>query len=720
MRQERVQIRDLQGDPRLRPAPVQGDTYAPPPRQGPDNRLGDLANALQGFSGALGNLLAQAKKSDPKRDQEDAWKAQRQFAGRTSQEWADAVRKGEVPEYANPVQQTAINKLAGDGFGKTRADEVRQYLMTEFDWDNADPEEYISQIIAQDLETYGANHVIGKAYMSQMDSLRGWAAQYREQRTTQEFHQAKKDAAFVVFDQKVDDLITSGASPEDVVKAVHSWYPTLGKNGTLGVDYKELDRELLNKARRLSQTNPEVALALVNSERKGTDGQVISLATSREHRDAVLQIQATAQRAIKENAEKSARAQYDAQADQLFEEGYGSMLVDQEITTATGDRVLLRGEKAREEARMRYLERSRIKASEYREAPEQQLFRELTVLSRNGQTHPQVEGALSGISQLASPGVMDDPQSREQLMQKLQYYDTIARQNQQWAIAHTSKEDRYFAEGYRVARDVLQKDPEAAVQFAINSSQFLTKEGWESVNRYRDEIDTAVEGLGTKPGFLGLWNSDVTPQNWSVMRQEVTNLAQRFVHTGVKPDKAVELAAEVIKRSHVTYKGVLLNLSGQSIPEDFTGTVDGFLDRFFTKNPDVLTHNSIDKKDVALRPLIPHGPSDGRFVLVDRETMLPLTDASGRQMRVSLDHFNKMDAQDRQEREQKLDADRIQSSSRRQQGLSQGVGIEGGVSTFDPKTREVYEWDPKASRYKKTGRRMKVRPNDDPLYQDNQ
>ena len=716
--QGRVQVRDIQGDGRLRPAPVQGDTYAPPPRQGADNRFADLANALQSFSGVLGNMAAQNKQSKAKRDEEAIWAEQKKFSGYTREDYAQAVQSGSIPVYEDEFKAAAVNKIFGDGYGSKRADEVWQHLTTEFDWDNGDPEEYVANIIKEDIETYGADRHFGSSYMRQMQNLQSRMAEYREKRNVEKFQEGQTTAAFTVFDTQVDGLIKAGGSPEEVANKIYSWYPTLGKDGTLGVDYKQLDAELLNKARRMAGTNPEYALAILDAQRKGSDGQTLSLATNRDARDTVLQIRATAAAAIENRAKDSVVAEKSAEADLLFEQGYSQLIPDGDVEYAPGKAITVKGDQLREEAKRRYLEKSAQRSQENRESPDEQLSREMRTLAMNGQTHPQMETYLSGMSRMAAPDLADDPQAREQLLGKLETYDKIARQNQQWAISHTSKEDRYFAEGYRAARDYMGKDKEEALQFAINSSQILTKEGWETISSYRDDIDSQVEKLGSKPSFFGLGTKEISPQNWSVMRQEIVGLAQRFVYTGMKPDKAVETAAEVFKKSHVTYNGVMLNLSGQSIPNDFTGTVDYIFDELSRKQPDLLQLNSVERGDLALRPLVTHGPSDGRFVVVDKDTMFPITDDSGGQIRINLDHIRKTAANTAKAADENAYRTSAEESARRAKGLTQGMGLDG-TATFDPTTREIYEFDAKTNTYKKTGKRMRVRPNDDPLYNSN-
>lgn len=701
----RVQAPELQGNRTLKPAPVQSDTYAPPPRVAQDDRYARLASALSSFSGSIGNL-ASAMKPTAEEKQEAEWAAQRKFAGRTREEWAQAVESGEMPAYANDFERKAIESISGAEYGAHRGDQIRQHLMTEFDWDNEDLDEYLKTTIAEDLEKYGQSRLFGPAYLRQMESVRTWALDYAEKRKTEGFLEEKSRAAFGWIDTQVDGMIKEGnKTPEEIAKSVYDQYRDLGKEGTLGLDYDALDKEVLNKARRLASTDPEVALAILAAERDGRGGKM-SLLQRGEFRDTVIAIQGEAAKAISAREEAAYRAQVLENDVDLFIKGDADRIDDHRFTSPDGKEHKLTKQERIDRAREEYLRRSRGVAQFNREAPQETMKRELRAFRLSGEKHPALESMVTGMADMASPDMLQDPEARQKLLDKVNTYKWMQNESKNSTIAYTDEKDREFAETFLLSQKYLGYDDDRALLFAIETSQPMTKEGQANLFKQQSTIESEVNNLGTEG-----WIFQNEPANWSVVSQRVTILANRFVRGGVKPDKAVSMAAEAIRNTSLIYNDVVMDVQGLDIPDNFKDIADEVIADYAKNSAATLERLDLDEDDISLMPVGSTGSSGGRFKLIDKETLQPVIDNEGNGVFITLGDIRRRSQVKQREADNRVLQDASVNASAKAKGLKKQVNDDGVEEWINPKTREVFILDTGDGKskpvFKKSGRRLK-------------
>ena len=707
----RVQVQEFNPAGPLKPAPVQSDTFvaAPPPVR--DNRMGQLAEALGAFSGSIGRLGAVVNKKSAEDKQKEIWAEEKKLAGYTREQYAEAVEKGEVPEYEDKFKQKAIKSVFGSEYGAKRAGDLKQDLIKDFDWENGDVDEYITQRVQEDVDKYGEDPNFGRSYVRQMRQLREWAINERERRKVAGFQEAKERAAFGFIDTHVNHGAENGSDPEQIASSIYAEYHNLGKKGTLGMDYKKLDQEVLNKARRIASTHPDIAIALISHERKGDDGQMRSLLTDPNARDTVLQIQAQANKVYTERDEAEQRAGLQDNDRTLFEQGRGDEIEDTTITRRDGKKVTISAEDRMEAAKEAYFKRSEQIAQTRREEPNERLARELRATRLSGEKHPKLEKAVGGMADMASIDMMQDPEAKKKLLGKLETYKWMQNESTNSTIAYTKPADRDFAETYIMAQRYLGQDKDTALSTAIRAQQ-LTKDGAVKLGRNEfASLQSKVKKLASTPGrFWG--TSSVVPANYSVVEQNVTRMAGTFIKLGLKPDKAVKAAAEAVKKHTITYNGVVLDMQGHDLPDNFDESLDANIKDFANRNKLVMERNDLDVDDLSVVPAHSGSVHGGRFMLIDKDTLLPVHDDKGNAVFMTLGGLRK-DAKRRQDaRDNKAVRDAALKSGLKSRKLSEYTDRNGKKGYVDRKTKEVYEvmFDKDSTKpvFKKTGKRAKL------------
>lgn len=629
--QGRVQVRDLQSDIRLRPAPMQSDTYAAPAQLQGDQNLTRLSDALGSFSTSLGNLApVLSKKNEGTED--DAYQAQRKYAGWTPEQWNTAVTGGSVPQGGLRTEQMAISAMAGDGMAAHQVETLRNEFMTATDWDATDVEARVRETMAGTLETHGADKNFGKPYARRMEAFIGTIGSMQQNRNIEQYEQTKKDSAFGHLSRIATD--TKGKlDPKVRADRILAESKHLGKDGVLIMNNGDVDQEILNLAARSAEDDPEFALHLIDSVRVGSKGeQLPSIASKRATLDRTEAIRGVATKAIDNNAFLvGSTEQVNAGLTALEDGDYDTFDGDKFITLPSGETRKLEGSKLKESVLRQYGVKSEAISKQGRETGMERIAREERAFTMSGLKNPSVEVALTNLSGSLDQSILQDDEARAKVLGKLEVYQTIRKNSTNRLISYTTDADREAAEAFFIARNDLGHDDKEALEYAISVTSVLNKGALPSVVYHQDEISTAVnEVLNTTYGF------DSDAANYSSIHQRVTILAQHNVARGMKPTDAVTLAGKTIQRSSMMYNGVVLGNVNGAVPEDFAGVADTAIDTFLSgPAKKQFDDGQIDKGNLALRPI---SGSDGtRFIIVDKETFDPISDDDGEFKVISLD-----------------------------------------------------------------------------------
>ncbi|MEY9719271.1 hypothetical protein ABIA22_001761 [Sinorhizobium fredii] len=648
MAQGRVQVRDMQSDIRLRPAPLQSDTYAAPARVQGDQNLARLSDALGSFSNSLGNLVPLAGREN-KGTEDDAYQAQRKYAGWTPAQWNEAVVAGSVPKGAVNTETMAISAMAGDGMAAHQVEALREELMTTADWEATDVEQRVRQQMADTLEQYGSDKNFGKPYARRMESFLGTIGNMKQTRQIEKFEQTKKDSAFSHLSITAAD--TKGKlTADERADRVMAEAKNLGKDGVLVMDNAAVDQEILNLAARSAEDDPELALALIDRGRTGSKGEKLpSLASKRNSIDRTEAIRSVAVKAIDEKAfaagvQEHTRAGLEALSAGDFDAYDG----DKIIQLPSGATRKYEGATLKDNVLRAYEAQSDVVAKEGRETGSQRIAREERAFTMSGLKNPKVETALSNLAGSADQSILQDEEARNKVLGKLEVYQTIRKNSASRLTAYTKEPDREFAEAFFIARNDMNLDDKGALEYAISVNSVLDKSTLPSVVYHQDEISTAVSSLmNTTYGY------DPDAANYASVHAKITKIAQHNVARGMEPTKAITAAAKVISGSAVMHNGVVLGNVNGAGPRDFPKMADKAIETFLSGPAKKrFGAGQIDRGDLILRPI--SGADGTRFTIVDKETFDPIRADDGQFFAVSLDNLRKYELSlDKQEAEEK-------------------------------------------------------------------
>ncbi|QGJ74079.1 hypothetical protein [Sinorhizobium meliloti] len=710
MRQQgRVQAPELQGNVALRPAPIQSDTYAAPARPATDNRLASLAQALGAFSNSIGDYASTVKPSKEDR-QKAIWAAERKMEGMSLEETRKAVDSGALPVFADKWAQQSANAIAGGKAGYLFANELKDQMTRDFDWDGGDPDKHITDAINGYIENspYKDDPNFGSNFIKNASALREWSVKFKMDRKTEQFVETQQQSAFDFISTFIDSQSEAGTDPKELTKNLFKQLPVLGKAGTLGVNEEALEGEVLNAARRIAGSHPEVALAIINHTRKGRDGMDRSFAGDQDKQDTILHIRATAAKAIGEQFEAFEKERIAGYNVELFKAGNGDQIVDRVIKTPDGREVTLTAEAQRKAVETEYARQSALIAKHRKETPDETMFRELRDYRRQGATHKGLEQTLTGMADMASVDMIGDPESKDRLMNKLNVYRKLRQESKNSIMAYTKEKDRDFAEAFVEATDYLDMSDDAALEFAIKVTQPLDAAGREQVSKYQREIDSEIGNLSTKKGWFGI-ETDSDPTNFSTVKTKVSQLAQKMVAAGVKPKEAITMAANAVKANSQSHNGTLLDLNGLDVPDQFPDAVDEALVQFISANPKVIERSGLDPEDLTIVPL-GGDVSGGRFKIVSKDNVaVPLYNDRQEVAVLTLAGIRKAWNERKDEDDRGNLRQDVFDHSASQKGLVYAVDKDGSKSWIDPKTKEKYSFQytekDRAPIWKKTGKR---------------
>lgn len=697
----RVQAPELRADIKLQPAPIQSDTYAPPPRVAQDNRYAALADALSSFSGSIGRVAASgAFEPTEEQKQQEAYAAEMKLANLPRDQLAAMVASGEATGFAPELAARGINSVGGNALGSKFVEDVRNHLTTEFDWDTGDADKYITDKAGEFLQTpAGQDPVFGAAFYRHVQSARGWSQEYAAKRTVDQFTEAKGAAAFTALNQVVLDGERAGLDHVQIADNLFKAAVEVGPTGVLSVSDKDVDREMASTARRIATTNPELALEIFNRERKGRDGVMRSLSGTSEYRDIALNVAEGASRVQAERAVKEWTQEVNIQNLALTESGDMDQIRDTSFTDANGKVTNVTVAQQKEAASAAYLAKSTQIAVQNREAPNERLTRELRAFRQSGEQHPQLKSELTGMASMAAADLSGDPEGAQKLIGKLETYRWLRDESPASLLAHTTSEDRDFAETYTIAQDELGLDPQEALSASTRAIK-VSKDGVGGLSR--EDRDALSRGADNAANVT--WGRDGSPANLSDVEDRIYKTAMVYKRLGMATDKAITTATESVKKTTVVYNGVVVNASKNHLPSNFNEGVDDAIADFAKVAPNVLDRNDLDISDISIGEF-----SGGRWALIDKTTMLPLKDDEGNIATISVGGIVKQSNKKAAAKAISTQREMTTKSTAKQRGL-----VPRGDSWLDPKTGEVYTpgftGDGLSPTWKKTGKRMPLSP----------
>lgn len=682
MAQGRVQTQDLRSDIKLRPAPIQSDTFAAPPAPVRNDNMFRLADALGGFSNSIGNLIptlaASNHEARKKADEAAIAQFEKRIGGMTLSDVNKEIQEGRMEKADSPYRQAAISKIYGSKFAQSLGAETDQLLKTDFDWNTGNPEKFLAERFQKAMEERGINDpnfvsAASRGWDQYKSQVFGQQEQYRINKSNQD----AANASVTFIHDRVNQMISDGISPEDIGKRVHGFKADLGKNGSLGLNYEDIDNQIVNEAARQATTNPKAALALLTTP----NGDLPALASNPKYLDRANQIMIEAGKAQGKRAEVETLARLDSQNVQRIVKGVGfDDVQDFVYTDISGTEKKVTKKEQEDNARRIYFQQEELRQKQNGETGGMDTtVRQFRDLRRVNIEHPVITAKLSGLAANGSPDLLSNPDAKARQIDKMELYKTLKSEskNSIFSVVKDSQ-DRDYAEAFYAGQRYLGMSQDEALTFAYKSAN-LDSDAKARVARERDRVDNAVSRMDTTSWF----GSDVA--NSSMAREKISDLAVRYVAAGAPVDKAIEAAGKAFSESTLTYNGVVIDVgnarSRTAMPDNWKGSVDAQVDNFMGLSE----KKGYSRGDVTIMQM----GDDGRFYIADKDTLTPLTDDKGGQYLFTLSDLRDWDIKTQKQTE-KYDLRRHTFEANvKAKGLVHAVDVDGSEVWVNPKTRDI-------------------------------
>lgn len=717
---KRVQVQGLGEAPKRYVAPVQGDTFVAPPVIPKDTRFADLANALSSFSGVLSGVAAKNKQDRDLADKKNAMREQHRINGLTAEEYKTEIQSGNRPIYDSDHTQIAADKAMGIKYGNDTAAEFKKYLATDFDW--SDPEADVEAAIHDyfDKAIEGREGQVG--FLTGTDQGRlgliRWAAGEQERRRVQAHGekqiQAVTDTMDIIINTNQapvsDDFQGPVRPPEAVAKSIVDVYQEQRGAGLTQVSPKQFNQTMLNKANLVAAEHPEVAIAMLTAPIPGDDGQVRSLADNSDP---------TVQRSVVTTVEKAYKTQDTRLANEFTADlvnkdvaaimtgnAAGKLTEEEFIGPNTGAVTTITEKERQKQATTAYFEASQEIAKRRGETvASQTLERELRDLRGAGLEHPRLKESVSNLADLSAVN-MSNP---DEVIRRLEVYQWLRNESTHTLQAYTTQADRDFADLYLFARNGLNQTRDIALQSAVRVNDLYKSGNLRLSREDSEDLSRLSDNMATKPGFF-FGTNDTRPRNFSTVSDKILRGAKFYKGLGLSNDEAIRLSAKSIKENSLTYNGMVFDSTGFDLPDNFSATLDNHIDKWMEQNPRLVEMHGYSREDITIQPAISRDDHGGKFVLADKETLLPLADEYNRMATVTLKGLREDAAKSKVQRQK----DKIRTGLMKAKAKIEGLSFVSNGQYAD-KEGFLYKAEPTKGgsvRFKKTGKRVNEDKNE--------
>lgn len=628
MAQKRVQVRDLDAPQRIQPAPIQSDTYAPPPKPIKDDNLEKLAASLGFFARNMNALAASQKDDEEKKLREQqlgAWEAWK--ASRSNAEQLAGIRSGDLPISINgPLSQLIYKRhaqLLGERLG---ADLDAERERTPWGRDQFDPDAYVREKAQPYIEEASRDYRLMGYFGQQLTSIRQNADTFhKEQRgriqtayLETEGREAIKGAILRGIEEgKNAEQIMAGLT------APKGLFHTIGpvkEGGSLDINYARLGElhmdvldELAGDPRTAAVARDMIKVRRMKRDGSGTLPPYNSIET---YRNKLTAIENKALTTLSSAWQDMARTNIREMNIRNLVEGkreWATISQVQERDPFLPHKELEYSPEAqRKDALIEWLKRERAGKTEL---PQAQIERELGIVMAAGEKHPEIGGVLEKAFQGAvtlQAGAPDGVDNIERGVEALRLYDTMADRNWQYAREHLSADARRFYDLARTLHLFGDRTPQQAVSEAIAVfSSTSNNADPKALARQRDRIEQAVANFKVDPWYQRWFNLRyANPADAENVREQLVPIVEALALAERQDLKElVEKAAD-----HMAAKGV--NINGRFVMDGFVKKGDeaifqALLDKLWNDNKDYFEANGIpNARHLSVQPL-----TKGKYVV---------------------------------------------------------------------------------------------------------
>lgn len=583
MAQKRVQVRDLDAPQRIQPAPIQSDTYAPPPKPIKDDNLEKLASSLGFFANKMNALAA-----DQKAEQEKALKEQQlaeweRFKASTSNaEQLDAIKSGKLPIDANGPLSQIIRKHGGFLYASKLAGEVDQDIASgklPLGRNGFDIDAYLRDKARPYFEEMASDNRLTAYFGEQFTGLRKRLGEAHEKERGKIQSAYIENTARDYIKRTIITAAEAGRDGQQIMDALRGGvYRELGPashRGALDIGYGKLDDITLDVLSELAEDEriaPRIA-QIIHAGRMDAEGKmdIGPLSAANRHAEKVRTI---ATKTMKTLAEREKRVVKEsvlaADKDALLrQDGTAWTLPDFAVKNkyTKDEQIEVSAKQRREDAAKAIIDDIRAQRG-----GQPDWKSEIAVMQANGMKHPYLGGYLEGIyNGFINTGTKSpaSPDQIEGIKNAGLLYDSLADSNWVYAREHLSADARRFFDLYRTLhRFAGRSETEAAAETAIAFANTQANASPKDIDDRRRKLRSSIKSIVTDPiPILGWQNPFKTrPENLGAIERYVEPIADALAMVeGQAADETIKKAI-----AHVAEKGV--NINGRL-------AVDGFLQK---------------------------------------------------------------------------------------------------------------------------------------------
>lgn len=708
MQQGRVQTPEFKNNLALKPAARPVDTFEAPAQVPQDNNTARLVDALSAFSNTIGQLaptLGQAEAA-AKNKKDDAALAERQnfFMKASPEEQRRYIVEKHGLDRDEVKQAAAIGKMDGARYAEMVQGELQTHMQTEFDWNSGDPEDYARRFLQDKLQEIGRTDepTFVSAYSQAGQSFIQNVSAMRIKRQADQMDVKVKGAASDYFRLTVDDSVKAGDDPQVTAKKLLMAASDAGKRGTLLLEDGDVDKYQLDELERRIDSNPQVVIAAIQQGRTGGGGNRPSYIDDPATRDRAILLDRKAGIALQLQRNRQERDTLIAANTHAIESGNGFLGLRDlvQFNPHSGEETVYSVESQKDEAVRNWIKQDDATAKRLGETPPQTILRRAQQFAIAGLQDPDLKAATDSIAQAGSPEVLLQPEAKEKLVQRLELINTVTKTNKNLSASYLKGQDKEFVDGFFAAREALGRDDTAALSFAYAVTN-PSPQARSRVFAARHDITNAVKALRDSKWF-SLNNPSM--ENSGMVEDHLWDLSEKYAAAGLSGQDAVAAAKSAIEKSAIHYNGTLIDVGSintrAEMPSDFKGAVEAQVAAF-------LEDSKGKAYDASQVTIYQTGDKDGRFYLVDKDTMSPVTDDNGAMHFFTLSNLRAWDNANRQMLDKANASYNAFNQSVNAKGLFQALDKDGSTVWINT-DREIWHHtaeEGQTPNWKKTGKR---------------
>jgi hypothetical protein len=155
---------------------------------------------------------------------------------------------------------------------------------------------------------------------------------------------------------------------------------------------------------------------------------------------------------------------------------------------------------------------------------------------------------------------------------------------------------------------------------------------------------------------------------------------------------------------------MVFDSTGFDLPDNFSDALDTHIDKWMEQNPRLVEMHGYSREDITIQPAISRDDHGGKFVLADKETLVPLEDEYNRMATVTLKGLREDAAKSKVQRQK----DKIRSGLMKAKAKIEGLTFVNN-GQYSDKDGFLYKAEPTKGgsvRFKKTGKRVNEDKNE--------